>query len=192
MRLTGRTGTTLCALVVVLTFRALPAAAMYSAQAPSGTYLSGAGRYQAVLALLGAVTFPPVPLVLDIPAKSKDSTYIEAVNIGDLALSGAYYTMTVVPNASGVLGGATLDLQTCTGTWNGSLTHSACSTKRPGIASVDVTGTVLSTYCPVPVTPPGKSLRLQVKTKDNKNITRVRLDLVLHRPQAPPAAVHSS
>ena len=186
----GRLGGLLIALPVCLL--ALPAGALQSARSASGTQVLAAGRYQAVLALTSARTFPPVPLVLDIPAASTDSVFLNAVNIGTLPLSGGYYALTVVPNASGGLGRAALALRTCTGTWNGSVGQATCSTGEAGLGAIDVTGNVLSPRAPLAVTPAGKSLQLTVVRSDPSHPTRVRLDLALHRGQAPPARTLSS
>ena len=171
---------------------ALPADALQSARSASGTQVLAAGRYQAVLSLVSARTFPPVPLVLDIPAASTDSVFLKAVNIGTLPLSGGYYAMTVVPNARGGLGGADLELRSCTGTWNESVSQPACSTGEAGISAIDVTGKVLSSQVPLAVTPAGKSLQVRVVRSDPSHTTRVRFDLTLHRVQARPARTLSS
>ena len=171
---------------------ALPAEALQSARSASGTHVLAAGRYQAVLALVSAQTFPPVPLLLDIPAASTASVFIKAVNTGTLPLSGGSYAMTVVPNASGALGGADLELQACTGSWNGSVSQALCSTGTTGIEVIDVTGNVLSAYPPLPVPPAGTSLHVKVVRSDPNRTTRVRLDLALHRAQARPARMLSS
>ena len=171
---------------------ARPAEALQSAQSASGTQAIAAGRYQAVLALVSAQTFRPVPLVLDLPAASTDSVFIKAVNTGTLPLTGGYYAMTVVPNASGVLGTADLELQACTGTWNDSVSRALCSTGEAGIAALDVTGNVLSAYAPLPVTPAGRSLQVKVVRSDPGRTTRVRLDLGLRRAQARPARMLAS
>ena len=171
---------------------ALPADALQSARSASGAQVAAAGRYQAVLALVSARTFPPVPLVLDIPAASTDSVFLKAVNIGTLPLSGGYYAMTVVPNARGGLGGADLELRSCTGTWNESASQAACSTGEAGIGAIDLTGNVLSAQSPLTVTPAGKSLQVKVVRPDYLATTRVRFDLVLNRAQTRPARTLSS
>ena len=178
--------------LLALGLLALPAEALQSARSASRTQVLTAGRYQAVLALVSAQTFPPVPLVLDIPAASTDSVFVQAVNTGTLPLSGGYYAMTVVPNARGGLGGADLELRSCTGTWNESASQAACSTGEAGIGAIDLTGNVLSAQSPLTVTPAGKSLQVKVVRPDYLATTRVRFDLVLNRAQTRPARTLSS